>query len=428
MHKRLKAGTTYAARSHFVLARGAYKNFSAVRIPIQAAAQKKAVDKKIALLKRLEQELKPVIRYDDGEQLIASLALIGLANEKMAEAIYRTPLPKGLSKEGRIKYQEGIKQVITPYAQAAVKSYQLALEKVEKLKIYSDWVEMASRGLHIMKLNEKGFLKFEKAPVMAEVMDFHVLDESGTAAAGFLGKLSANLKSNVSKEELGQIADALQRGRERKMLEVVSSILNRDPDHLLAGSSLALFYLKNRKPRVARLIINRILNKHPKQTALINNLGVIALRAGDIRQAILHFKQVLVIDSRNLTARVNLGNIFLKMKDYGSANSLLKGISNKTISEWGKKDSRTIKVLNNYGVALIGKNHWKPALTVFDRLSKRSSPPKEVIFNRAIVLANGFKGRKFKQEAKGLVDELSFYSNSVNFNKKLNRLLAVIKE
>ena len=206
LHKKLGAGTSYAASSHFVIAKEAYKKFFAVRISSQPAAQKKAVNQKIALLKRLEQELKPVIRYDDGEQLIASLALIGLANEKMAEAIYRVPLPKGLDKAGRGKYREGIKQVITPYAKAAVKSYQLALDKVEKLQIYSDWVEVAFKGLHTVKLNAKGFWKFDKTPVVAEVMDFQILDEAGTAADSFLEKLSVNLKSNVSKKELEQIA------------------------------------------------------------------------------------------------------------------------------------------------------------------------------------------------------------------------------
>ena len=212
------------------------------------------------------------------------------------------------------------------------------------------------------------------------------------------------------------------------MLSVISNILNRNPDHPLAINSLALFYLKNKKPSMARLIINRVLSKHPKQTALINNLGIIALRAGDIRQAVSHFKQVLSIDSRNLIARVNLGNIFLKIKDYGNAHSLLKEAYDQALSEWGSKDRRTLKVLNNYGVSLIGKSRWKSALQVFNTLSKKLSSSKEVIFNRAIVLTNGFRGRKFREEAKGLVDELSFYSNSVNFNKKLNRLLAVIKE
>ena len=177
-----------------------------------------------------------------------------------------------------------------------------------------------------------------------------------------------------------------------------------------------------------RLITNRILSVNPKQPHLINNLGVMALKTGDVRQAISYFKQALSMDSRYFVAKMNLGNIFLKNKDYENAYFFFHSAYKKALSKWGKNNKKTLKGLNNYGAALIGKMQWKSALNIFNRLSKRPSPPKEAIFNRAIILAQGFKGKKYKKRAKGLVDELSFYSNSANFNKKLNRLLAVIKE
>ena len=37
--------------------------------------RKRLLQKKLKLLKELEQALKPIIRYDDGEQIIASLRL-----------------------------------------------------------------------------------------------------------------------------------------------------------------------------------------------------------------------------------------------------------------------------------------------------------------------------------------------------------------
>ena len=427
LHKKLRVGTGYAARSHFTLTKEVYDRFLAVQIPLQPAAQKKAVSQKIAILKQLEQELKPVIRYDEGEQIIASLTLIGLANKKMAEAIYKTPLPKSLDKAGQAKYREGIKQLITPYVQAAVKSYNLALEKSKNLKIYSDWVEVAARGLQVAQLNEKGFVQFAKEPVAAEMMDLQILDETGTAT-GFFKNLNKSLKSSVSKEELKQLARAITKRKERETLSVISNILNREPENILALNSLALFYLTHNRSLVSSLIINRGLRKYPKQPALINNLAVISLRNGDIRQAVLQFKKALGLDPKHLVARINLGNVFLKKKDYKNAHFFLKGTYKGALSRWGRKDPRVLKVLNNYGVTLIGTQQWKLAMGIFNRLSEKPSPPKEVIFNRAIVLAEGFKGKKFQEEAKGLVDELSFYSNSVRFNKKLNRLLAVIKE
>ena len=90
----------------------------------------------------------------------------------MAGTIYRAPLPKGLDKQGRIKYKEGIKQLITPYAQAAVKSYNLAMQKAVQLKVYSEWLEVASRGLHVVRLNDKGFIAFAKISCGAGSYEF----------------------------------------------------------------------------------------------------------------------------------------------------------------------------------------------------------------------------------------------------------------
>ena len=428
LHKRLGAGTAYAAHSRFIIVKKFYDSFAAIKIPKLPAAQKKAVNQKIAILKQLEQKLKPVIRYDDGEQILASLALMGLANEKMTEAIYRAPLPKGLDKAGKIQYREGIKQVVTPYAQAATKSYQLALEKAGQLKVYSDWMGEVFRGLHVIKLDgtSSRFSHFKKAPVTAEIMDFQLWDESGTIWDSSIN--GGDGPDSISEKELERLILAFRKGHERKILQLLSNVLNKNPNHIPALSSLAFFYMKKKQFYKGRLIANRILNLNPKQPHLINNLAVIALKTGDIRQAVSYFNQALSVDSGYVVAKVNLGNIFLKQKDYENAYGFFNSAYKKALSKWGKNDKRALKIANNYGAALIGKMQWKSALDIFDRLSKRSSPPKEAIFNRAIVLAQGFKGKKYKERAKGLVDELSFYSNSANFNEKLNRLLAVIKE
>lgn len=428
LYRRFKAGTAYAAHSHFITVKKIYDRFIAIKIPKSQAAQKKAVAQKIAILKQLEQKLKPVIRYNEGEQILASLALIGLANEKMAEAIYRAPLPKGLDKAGKIQYRAGIKQVVTPYAQAARKSYQLALEKSGKLKVYSDWMDEVFSGLHIIRFDSASsrFSHFVKAPVTAEIMNFQLWDEMGTIWDSSIDEWDG--PDSISKEELKRLTAAFKKGRKKEILQLLSNVLNRNPNHIPALSSLAFFYMKSNQLYKGRLIVNRILNINPKQPHLINNLGVMALKTGDIRQAVSYFKQALSMDSGYFIAKVNLGNIFLKNKDYENAHFFFNSAYKKALSKWGKNNKRALRILNNHGAALIGKMQWKPALKVFDRFSKKSSPPKEAIFNRAIILAQGFKGKKYKEKAKGLVDELSFYSNSANFNKKLNRLLAVIKE
>ena len=82
----------------------------------------------------MEGALKPIIRYNDGEQIVSSLTLIAQANQDMARAIYQAPIPKGLNRKGVAQYKEGIKKLIQPYIKEAVNSYQLALKKQKSCK------------------------------------------------------------------------------------------------------------------------------------------------------------------------------------------------------------------------------------------------------------------------------------------------------
>ena len=121
LYRRLNVGTSYGARAHFYIVKKSYfDKFLSLKIPLNPKLQKGAIDRKLKFLKDLEIALKPVIRYDDGEQIIASLTLIGLANQKMAQAIYDTPIPKALDKKGRVQYKNEIKKIIEPYIQKSL--------------------------------------------------------------------------------------------------------------------------------------------------------------------------------------------------------------------------------------------------------------------------------------------------------------------
>ena len=432
LHKRFGAGAAFAARTHFrAVQETDFAAFAAVKIPHRAspAVQKKAIDKKIALLKRLEQKLKPVIRYDDGEWIIASLTLTGRANEQTAEAIYKTPVPKGLDKNGRAQYREGIKKLISPYTQAARKSWTLALEKSASLKVYSEWIGGARKGLHRVQTApaSKGglFSHFEPNPVAPESLNVRLWDDTGVLQSG-----AAGAAAGLSPKEAAPLREALQAGREADALRILSDIFNRNPRQISAPASLAYFYMQKGRFYKGRFIINRILTggaSVPKKlkAALTNNLGVMSLRTGDVRQATVQFRQAA--NQGSLAAKINLSAVFLTAEDYGNALPLLNSSYKPALRRWGRESGAGLKILNNYGAALAGAGKWKAALKIFDRLAQRPSPMKEAVFNRAVVLTRGFRGKREKAKAKGLVSELSLYTNSARFNRKLRKLSAAIK-
>lgn len=429
LYRRLKAGVSYGARSHFhQIYKVDYKNFLRVKIPKQSKLQKAAVAKKISLLNSLETKLRPVIRYNDGGPIIASLALTGLSNQKMAEAIYNTPIPKGLDAKGKKQYREGIKNLIQPYIKKSINSYNLALKKSESFKVYSEWIKIVHKGLATIVLDESNkFNRFNYFYVAPETLKLTVLDNKGTITKGFLKTVNNSLKYNVSKQDLIAIEAAIKDREESKVLQAVSNVLNKDPDNVLAINSLSFFYLKNKKVKLGSLIMNRVLSKKDAtQAVLLNNLAVITLKYGQNREAFSYFKEALSIDGSYAIAKMNLANLYLKNLDYANAYPLYRDTQNKVFK---RDSSQNEKFLNNYGVALAGLKKWKTSYSLMKSLSSQSSPNSSVLLNYAIVLTTGFKDNKsFQNEAKGLVSEIELYSKSVIFKKKLDRLSKSIQE
>lgn len=141
-------GVPLAAEAKFKLVYKIYEDLRGIKIPASPAAQSKAVNNKLALLEKLKEELKDVIKYDDAYQIVAALALTGQAYQHMAASIYNAPLPKGLDAEGLKQYREGVEKVAKPFQDEAIKSYQEAIEKGYRLEGYNDWLRIAKKELN----------------------------------------------------------------------------------------------------------------------------------------------------------------------------------------------------------------------------------------------------------------------------------------
>ena len=153
LHKKYQAGVFYSAESLFYLVhKNTYLPFMKIRIPSNPKRQQAQVQKKLTLFNKLKEELKQVIRFDSGYQVVASLALIGLASEHMGDSIYNSPLPKGLNKQEIAQYKAGLKKTALPFKTEAVKNYQLAVSKARKLSAYNEeWLEKAVSRLSTLK-------------------------------------------------------------------------------------------------------------------------------------------------------------------------------------------------------------------------------------------------------------------------------------
>ncbi|MDE0091768.1 MAG: hypothetical protein OXN83_00600, partial [Oligoflexia bacterium] len=433
LYRRLKVGVSYGARAHFyIVKKSYYDKFSALKIPANPKKQEQVIAKKLKFLKDLETALKPVIRYDDGEQIVASLALIGLANQDLAKAIYLAPVPKGLNKKGQEQYRANIKKIIEPYVQKSLEHYRLAIEKSFKIKVYSEWISKAYKGLASIELSRGEFSRFAPVSLFQETFYLPLIDETGTVTMSFIDGLSKSLKYGLSRSDFVRLSEAINSKRESVVLKTVSSILNKDINNIPAINSLAFFYLQKNRLGLAYLILNRLSDKESSNPVIMNNLAVIFLKYGKPRMAVNYLKKALSIQRSYDIAKVNLANIFIRQYDYQNAYTLYKESYSDIIKNKIGRTQKSVFLLNNYAVALTGSGKWSEGSFIFKNLRSQRAPLPESLFNYSCFLAEKSKGeevdlaRKNLLQAKGVVEELKTYNSKPRLKLKLKTLLQSI--
>ncbi len=177
LYRKNKAGVFYAAQAKFHLVYDTYVEFIKIRIPANPKKQQIVVQKKLNLFNKLKEDLKKVIRFDSGYQVVASLVLIGLASEHIGDSIYNSPLPKGLNDMEIKKYKEGLKKTALPFKQEAVKNYKLAVNRARKLSAYNEkWLKKSVERLSV--LEEKSSIAVNPL-LKKEVLPVTLFDWSG---------------------------------------------------------------------------------------------------------------------------------------------------------------------------------------------------------------------------------------------------------
>lgn len=135
--KRTGTGSSFAAKLKLDDAKGSLRELVAIRFPANPARQKAAVDRKTAALNKVLSELSEVIKLDSAEELVGALALIGDANDDMANSILETPQPPGLNAEEMKQYQAGVSQFAEGFQTKAKEAYSRAIERGLELQVYS---------------------------------------------------------------------------------------------------------------------------------------------------------------------------------------------------------------------------------------------------------------------------------------------------
>lgn len=138
-----KLGAQWAAKLKFNDAFKTFGEYKQARISANPAKQKETLDKKIALLGKLNKELADVIKYDAAEEIVSSLSLLGESNLHMYEAIMAVPVPSGLNAEETKQYKAGVEQMSSPFVTKAKESFKLAVDRGWELQVYNEGYHIA---------------------------------------------------------------------------------------------------------------------------------------------------------------------------------------------------------------------------------------------------------------------------------------------
>ena len=144
-------GVSSAAKAKYTLIHPLFSELIAIHIPKNPVAQKRAITRKLALLASLRRQLKIVINYNDGPEIVASLTLLGQALENLYNSIVTAPLPAGLNASEIKQYQTLLDQKAAPFKTEALTTYQTAIRKGSELEAYTPTLTVAIRSLNRLK-------------------------------------------------------------------------------------------------------------------------------------------------------------------------------------------------------------------------------------------------------------------------------------
>ena len=384
-------GVTFAAECKYTIVSKTFNEFRAIKIPSNPARQGAAVQEKLALLNRLKEQLKDVIRYDDGIYVANSLSLIGQAYQHMAASIYAVPLPKGLDEETTKQYKAGVDKIAKPFEAEAIKNYESAIERGFALEGYGEGLKIAEREMN--RLNPEKFADFGERAVITKMPD--------------LGDLKAD-------DDLGQAF----RGRDEKaLITAASNRLAKDQSDLRALNALAMFYYQDKKYGAARIALARAEKAHGDQPSIPNNLGVIDLAEDEPRAALAKFRKALGTKSDYAVAAANAGSIFAEYKHFAKSSELLERAYAAV-----KKDMKAgagPDVANNYALSLAAAGELEKAKAIYQELLKADGGNVTALLNYTILLVKRLKDKK---EGEKQLNRLKFVAEGKDMNAIIDDL------
>ena len=394
-------GKSEAAEAKFHLLQTTYRKFKSIKIPANESQQVKVINRKLALLKELSSKLAAVIIYDDPDYIIRSVTLIGEANEHFAQAVMTAPLPKGLTKQQQEEYKEAVDQKLAALPRrTAIENYKLAIQRSADLKTYNDAVKKAFERLSVMQPDI--YFRMKEVPIKVVKLDLY------------------NLKQTEDDNKYTSFIVAIQGEEESEVIREGAKILSKNEKDGVVLNGLAVFYLRTKRPDLAKIYLGRAIKTKLPKIVLQNNRAVaLLMEGGSIKPAVDDLFNTLRENETLGTTAANLGYILLDHQDIVNSVHLLETAANSFPEDPA--------VLNNYAIALKYTEEFDKAKTFYEKAISKDSSDMNIQLNYARLLVDHFKEGE-KEKAAEILNKLKFIGSDSKMIDEADLLLNEIRQ
>ena len=133
--------------------------------------------------------------------------------------------------------------------------------------------------------------------------------------------LAAKVKREPTVESLLNLAQVhFVQERYGQAEETCRKALRMDLKNVEARKILAQIYLRTDRNDLALIVLNGLSEKATRDSQVHNLFALVAIKGGDMAEAMRHFKTALEVNPNDLAVRMNLGVLYLKFRQLNEAS------------------------------------------------------------------------------------------------------------
>lgn len=149
MNKRGAGGRAaeYAAEGRFKMAQAVLRDMRAIKFTRQEAQIARTSKQLDAVASRYEKEMIDVVKFDNAKWIVAALVSTAQMYELKANKLASVPFPEGYPADQKKAFEDQKAVGVNRVRNQAAQNYKLAHQRAMELETFTEWTELASKGL-----------------------------------------------------------------------------------------------------------------------------------------------------------------------------------------------------------------------------------------------------------------------------------------